>query len=353
MFFKKPKLKTRSTVTHRIKPVHDSLIREYEEQLRITPPESITFPRKGSLMKRFALFTIALLVATSSYGWFTWSDNWALLHIAYVNSVNVAPNELGEAPDGITASLPLTVRVQIANDDLWDVEFNKVHLQYKVLNLPEPVPAVCPENIEETYRIDFHFEDLTGNYGNYNGMDYVIVSSDNPCEWFGISNSTGLPIAMGLDAENAYWVVNAQAPVTFTHPYKTHGLTPAGAFTTAPDDPPPAAWGVVSNVVVAGDPGIGGGTWRNFGHVYNSADRTFVFSPEAMPLGSQHLTIRHDDITYGAPVLIRIYAANTLTDPPYENASLAVDTDEHGTNGWKDYWVVLVNLAERTRPTWR
>ena len=68
-------------------------------------------------------------------------------------------------------------------------------------------------------------------------------------------------------------------------------------------------------------------------------------------MGSNTLKRSLAGVDYDTVVYVRLYAGNPYDDTPHENASLDVDTDESGTNGWLDQWVVKFTTASTSRPT--
>lgn len=52
------------------------------------------------------------------------------------------------------------------------------------------------------------------------------------------------------------------------------------------------------------------------------------------------------DVVANDEILVRIY----FTDGLFENAPLENDTDENGTNGWADQWVVRLVISPNRRP---
>ena len=60
-----------------------------------------------------------------------------------------------------------------------------------------------------------------------------------------------------------------------------------------------------------------------------------------------HYTLDTDTLSQDTSYLIRLY----VSDGVFENANLAADTGENGTNGWMDSWVIsLTTHASNLRP---
>ncbi len=86
------------------------------------------------------------------------------------------------------------------------------------------------------------------------------------------------------------------------------------------------------------EPGVE--NWVDAEISYSNTSQNFEFAWNNFHFGrSPDNTVRpFDHVEPGAVVLVRLYIAN-LTDG-YQNASLDVDTDSSGQNGWEAPWVV-------------
>lgn len=86
------------------------------------------------------------------------------------------------------------------------------------------------------------------------------------------------------------------------------------------------------------------GSWTTIKTISNPA-WTVNFSRPVALFGKGILN-NLSGVTAGDDILVRVY----VTDGLYENADLANDTTEDGTNGWQDQWVVKLTVSSNERP---